>query len=125
MKSVLYVAAALMIGASIYGFVDYSKTKKTKEFDTMYAEKRKADMVVVEEKKPVSDIVAAGTKEEAVVAKKEEAKTEKVNESGVKKTNPKVKKKKKLNYKSFSRAALREDEIVELPEVKDIQLKEQ
>ncbi|MEI9808414.1 MAG: hypothetical protein WDO16_11395 [Bacteroidota bacterium] len=30
MKSVLYVAAALMIAASIYGFVDYSKARTAK-----------------------------------------------------------------------------------------------
>lgn len=46
MKSILYVGATLMIGASIYGFVDYSKTRNNKEFNNMYAEKEKADPAV-------------------------------------------------------------------------------
>jgi hypothetical protein len=36
MKSILYVGATLMIGASIYGFVDYNKTSRSKEFRDMY-----------------------------------------------------------------------------------------
>ena len=39
MTSILYVGATLMIGASIYGFVDYNKTRDKKEFKDMYAEK--------------------------------------------------------------------------------------
>lgn len=42
MKSVLYVGATLMIGASIYGFVDYKQTSRQKEFTNMYAEEKKA-----------------------------------------------------------------------------------
>ena len=40
MKSMLYVGATLMIGASIYGFVDYKQTHNKKEFKEMYSEKR-------------------------------------------------------------------------------------
>jgi hypothetical protein len=36
MKSILYVGATLMIGASIYGFVDYNKTSRNREFRDMY-----------------------------------------------------------------------------------------
>ena len=36
MKSILYAGAALMIGASIYGFVDYSQASNKKEFNDMY-----------------------------------------------------------------------------------------
>ena len=36
MKSILYVGATLMIGASIYGFVDYKQTHRKKEFKEMY-----------------------------------------------------------------------------------------
>ena len=38
MKSILYVGATLMIGASIYGFVEYKQTSQKKEFTSMYAE---------------------------------------------------------------------------------------
>ena len=39
MKSILYVGATLMIGASIYGFIDYQKTSRKKEFTNMYKDK--------------------------------------------------------------------------------------
>lgn len=36
MKSILYIGAFLMIGAGIYGFVDYKQTSKKTEFSKMY-----------------------------------------------------------------------------------------
>jgi len=36
MKSILYVGATLMIGASIYGFVDYKNANHNKQFSKMY-----------------------------------------------------------------------------------------
>src|SRR5688500_16975068 len=45
MKSMLYVGATLMIGASIYGFVDYKQTSQNKEFTNMYEQKSKAPVV--------------------------------------------------------------------------------
>ncbi len=42
----LYVGATLMIGASIYGFVDYKKTSHQKEFTSMYEEEKKTNPVV-------------------------------------------------------------------------------
>ena len=38
MKSILYVGATLMIGASVYGFVDYKQTQNKKGFKEMYVE---------------------------------------------------------------------------------------
>jgi hypothetical protein len=51
MKSILYVGATLMIGASIFGFVDYNKSRNNKEFNNMYAEKESADPVISPENK--------------------------------------------------------------------------
>ena len=51
MKSILYVGATLMIGASIYGFVDYEKTKNKKEFTDMYKETEVTEPVIVSESK--------------------------------------------------------------------------
>ncbi len=45
MKSVLYVGATLMIGASIYGFVDYKKTSRDKEFTNMYEEQKTTEPI--------------------------------------------------------------------------------
>ena len=126
MKSVLYVAAILMIGASIYGFVDYSKAKGSKEFATMYDEKERTDLVIAEEPKPASDVVPVSKKEQPETVKEENLKTSKENEkSTVKKPIAKLKKKRKINYKSFSRAPLREEEVVEVPEIKETMIKEQ
>ena len=41
MKSFLFVGATLMVGASIYGFIDYKKTSHSKEFGAMYAKEDK------------------------------------------------------------------------------------
>ena len=57
MKSILYVGATLMIGASIYGFVDYKQTSQKKEFTNMYVEEKTKEPVVVtneEKKEPVA-----------------------------------------------------------------------
>ena len=41
MKKMLYAGAALMMAASIYGFVDYQKASHKKEFRELYTEKKK------------------------------------------------------------------------------------
>lgn len=111
MKSVLYVGATLMIGASIYGFVDYQKTSHKKEFNNMYKEKE-----VVEPSKVANEktAVVANKKEEPVKEEKVAVTTEKKETKKVAK-----KKKKKLDIKLFSRGALDERYIKEeklLPE---------
>ena len=40
MKSILYVGATLMIGASIYGFVDYKKQATTKNLKKCMKQKK-------------------------------------------------------------------------------------
>lgn len=64
MKSFLYAGAALMIGASIYGFVDYKNTSHKKEFNAMYAEKKAAKPIVVTEEKVTTPIVEEKTEPE-------------------------------------------------------------
>ncbi len=80
MKSILYVGATLMIGASIYGFVDYKQTSQKKEFTNMYVEEKTKEPVVVaseEKKEPVvSNEVTATTKNR--VTKKNTIKEEEV-----------------------------------------------
>lgn len=57
MKSMLYVGATLMIGASIYGFVDYKQTHGKKEFREMYAEEKKTTPVAVPAKEEITETV--------------------------------------------------------------------
>ncbi len=55
MKSILYVGATLMIGASIYGFVDYKQTRNKKEFKEMYQEEKAITPVeIINDKKTAS-----------------------------------------------------------------------
>jgi hypothetical protein len=111
MKTILYAGAALMIGASIYGFVDYKSTQNKKEFKEMYAEpvQPTEEEVVAEEKqtdnKTVSFVSNAEIKEnnelknETVVKKKSTILNKKYK---------KVKKQRRLAIKDFGRGALDE-----------------
>ena len=65
MKTILYIGATLMVGASIYGFVDYKKTSRNKEFTKMYDPKKTTQRDINNEK--VKEMVT-----------KPETKTEKV-----------------------------------------------
>lgn len=51
MKAILYAGAVLMTGASIYGFIDYKKTSRNKEFTNMY--KTEENNTAVKESPPV------------------------------------------------------------------------
>ena len=65
----LYVGATLMIGASIYGFVDYKQTSHKKEFTSMYESKEPREPVVTAVKtEPVFE-----KKEPVIAAKKTKA----------------------------------------------------
>jgi hypothetical protein len=110
MKSILYVGAALMISASIYGFVDYNRTSNRKEFLNMYKSKDPATVSVTipqtNEITPKKEMVAV----EKVIEETTPTVLKKINIPGKK---YKTVKKKELSYKLFSRAAL--DERVEKP----------
>ena len=69
MKSILYVGATLMIGASIYGFVDYKNTNHKKEFTGMYEEEKMAAPDVITE----NQIEAIVTKKNDVAVTKNKA----------------------------------------------------
>lgn len=127
----LYAGAVLMIGASIYGFVDYRKTRQKKEFKEMYTEKKTVtpadvvlpDVPVMPEKKKEPAAVKHSEKPKPGVGKGKQSEAvqpvaeEPAPESKVLKT---VKKKRKLKRELFSRAPLRdEDEYLEEPVVKE------
>ncbi|MCB0776439.1 MAG: hypothetical protein KDB99_08970 [Chitinophagaceae bacterium] len=137
MKSILYAGATLMIGASIYGFVDYKNTSHKKEFINMYDEPTKEK--VIKETIPVTNETAEVKKQTSlkesknVTAKKEAVADKPANTKKVVKKDKviKVKKHKKLDRKIFSRAPIREDideeELLPVPsesEIKKIDNKE-
>jgi uncharacterized protein HemX len=138
MKSILYVGATLMIGASIYGFVDYKKTSQQKEFSVMYDEEKKTTPITVEEANANDQAQGAikhASGREEIGAAARETKEIKETSTETKKSRPvikKAKKKKKLDHRIFSRAPLKEDidGEVTLPappkaEEKNIEKKEQ
>ncbi|MFZ1312508.1 MAG: hypothetical protein WAR38_06555 [Chitinophagaceae bacterium] len=127
MKSILYAGAALMIGASIYGFVDYSQASNKKEFNDMYTvEKEKPAVATLktDNDQPTKQAIRkedkTGEKKNVTpvnIKAKKEDKSEKYADE--KKKEYKVKKeKRKLSTKLFSRAPLRE-EMEELPAQKN------
>lgn len=121
MKSVLFVGAALMIGASIYGFVDYKKTSHDKKFTRMY-EDEKATVTPVTTEPVVTDRadVSPATAEEV------SEKTTAAATDPAKKTAPVKKKKyKRIRAELFSRAPIREEvDLPPSPKKADQQVKE-
>jgi hypothetical protein len=113
MKPLFYIGAALMIGAGIYGFVDYKKKNQSKEFQSLYREEPKKEV-----QEPVTADVAPPPIPAPVVTEKiETVVVDKKTSSGSKQVVSK--KRKKLNAKLYSRAALEEEVmIVEEPEKK-------
>lgn len=137
MKSILYVGATLMIGASIYGFVDYKQTSHKKEFTALYEEEKDEPVFIVSKKitEPVEkkDVIAevkktkakkkAIRKEEALESIKPIEENEKMVTREMKKIDyptddikvakessieKKMTKKRKFSTKFFSRGALDE-----------------
>ncbi len=132
MKSILYVGATLMIGASIYGFVDFKKTNHSKEFTKMYDAKDAPLVTPLKKTEPViNEKIIVGeelrAKKEKVIEETNTLTSVSANESNSEKKfkNPK---KKKLNYKLYSRAALEEryiDKEVRTGEMEKVKSKEQ
>ena len=124
MKSILYAGAALMIGASIYGFIDYRQTSHKKEFTNMYTEKETKPVVAApagnyQPKKETNTVLKLETVKNNKKAEKIQNKEMLIDEAEKyaaekKEENISKKSKRKLNTKLFSRAPLRE-EIEELP----------
>ena len=117
MKSILYVGATLMIGASIYGFVDYKKASRQNEFTKMYKAKEIPETPVKEKgftEKKMEKIISVNedqTKHQTVTENKiigNSATPVKVSLNENKTTGKFKTGKRKMSYKSFSRAALDE-----------------
>lgn len=114
MKSILYIGAVLMTGACIYGFVDYRKTSNRKEFKSLYRTETASTKTALspEQVRDVNAIEKVNEKTkiaEPATGYSDVDKTERAKEiSPVKTVNGtrKFSKRKKLNYKLYSRAVL-------------------
>jgi hypothetical protein len=120
MKSILYMGAVLMTGACIYGFVDYRKAINNKEFKSLYRSETAATKTSPSEEQ-VSDIKNIEKVNEKTIPaglltgdKPEAPKLKEVKSADSKR---KATKRKKLNYKLYSRAAL-EERPLKVPAVK-------
>lgn len=114
MKPLLLIGAALMVGAGIYGFVDYKKANLKKEFKSLYKEEPTADVkelnLAPPEVEPAPTDVPVYTVKKGKVVVEKPAATSIIVEK---------KKHKRLRVKEFSRAKLEEEEIrLPLPEIK-------
>ena len=102
-----------MIGASIYGFVDYQKASRKKEFTKMYEEKKSKDPIVTDKTVDIkSDPVLVNGKKTDVV-------TNPVTDVLATDKPKVVKKKKVFRFSEFSRAPLDEKYLkkqMKLPE---------
>lgn len=122
MKPVLYIGAALMIGAGIYGFVDYNKKSHSKKFQNLYTKEAKQEEANQEEVPPpaptgIPEIMAADI---PALVKDTIADTQPATVPPKKATK---KKHKKLGVRLYSRAALDEEMITEVPLVVDTTVK--
>ena len=136
MKSILYAGAALMIGASVYGFVDYRQNSRNTEFKNLYEEKqpamtpeapktekaivpvREISKVTKKMKKAAPVIVKISNKElvtpvEIIEPEKPAVNTSELAESLTEKKYTEAKKKKRLNRKMFSRGGMKEEYYLE------------
>lgn len=121
MKPFIYFAAALMIGASIYGFIDHKKTNQHKDFKNLYESKETT--APAKTINPLPETLAANKQTESAPEK-----TELKKETATKKkaNTKKVKAEKKINHKLFSRAPLREfefplEEVPSVPKVRKME----
>lgn len=109
MKAILFAGATLMIGASIYGLVDYNQTSGKKEFKKMYTEETTVVPVAnTAAPDPVNTTVAKEEKNTVTPNKEVKKSTVAVK----KKTN---KKKRTFSTRLFSRGALDERYIEPVP----------
>lgn len=104
MKSILYIGAACMLGAGIYGFVDYKKKERSREFQSLYREEQK------KLQEPAPAVVAPAVVTAPVLTVKVEMAAEEKKRVTAGKEVVK-KKKRKISGEQFSRAALIEEEI--------------
>lgn len=104
MKKMLYAGAALMIGASVYGFVDFKKTSKKKEFKAMYVEEKPAPVKTI-----TIDTSKVATEKTDLDEPAKPVKAQKKTESGVKDV---VKKSgtRKFRIKEFGRGRIIDEE---------------
>ena len=107
MKAILHIGAILMVGASIYGFIDYKRSSNEKQFRTLYDNKEEVAM-----RKKEKELSSARGNSATLHAETSTAAA--IPEVTTKKIN--VRKKKTINYKEFSRARI--DEKISKEELK-------
>ena len=111
MRTFLLIGATLMVGAAIYGFVDYRKHAQQKAFKNLYT--KQAEKPLVQKETPVAAVTEPARAGEVKNTENDPKATPAVTEK--KKTEIK-KKKRRLQRDLFSRAPLDEEGLEELPQ---------
>ena len=104
MKSLLFISVTLMVGAGIYGFVDYKKKEQSKDFKSLYKEEKPVQQQPAPEFATPPMTVTPNEKQEPVVENKKSTTTKNVK-----------RKPKKFLPKSFSRAIIGDEVLEEVP----------
>lgn len=129
MKAILYVGGALMVAASIYGFVDFKKSSQSKNFRNLYEDKK--EITIPKERQELNvtkeePVKATDVKTQTETASKNEEVKNKANATTEKK--PVLKKKRKISAEKFSRAPLDEkylkEKVLIEPKKKEVNVKE-
>lgn len=108
MKKMLFAGAALMIVASIYGFVDYQRASHKKEFQELYTEKNKGTETTI----PLENKTLAIENKEVADPDSKEKTTRKTN-SAVK-TEVKKSGVRKFRFSEFGRGRILDEEELSL-----------
>jgi hypothetical protein len=111
MKSMLWVGATLMIGASVYGLADYRQTRNKPAFQNMYASEKSDNPQKQVGRSEIPSDQKEKTQEEPMVNKTTAPdKNNSIEPEKKKEPTRAVKKKRKVRREFFSRAPLRDEE---------------
>lgn len=114
MKAILYVGGALMVAASIYGFIDYNKSSRDKNFRGLYDNKRESSTRESRKEATSAKETPAKPNEQTALSSTDpgpEKLDSKTNSMTVKK--PVIKKTRRATLEKFSRAPLDEKYLKE------------
>lgn len=108
----MYACGSLMVAAAIMGAIDYTSARHKGTFDTLYKDEKPVALP-----EDTREIAAEDFSRKAIDGPLKEnttptAKTEAVKITVAKVPKPVVKKKKKITFKEFSRAAIPEEIIL-------------
>ncbi len=108
----LYVCGGLMAAATIMGAIDYSSAKSKGTFNKLYKEEKPATPMIVAEKEIDLEDYSRGEINRPEKAPIAAVQKEMLKKEATAVTKPVKKRKKKISYEKFSRAAIVEEMVL-------------